>query len=226
MHQGYNVAIDITVAVRALARRGRDAESEATRRSILEAAAHLLANGGAERLSIRELCARARVTAPTVYHHFGDKAALVDRVVDDCFAEFDRAFARRAVPTDPIEALRWSFDRYVEFGLRYPEHYRLMFEGASIRPTAGARASYDALRRRISAIAAAGRLRVPIPEERPRRRGRRCTASRRSPSVEPCSRKPRPSRSCARLSSHTSRTRSGAADRAAPRYERKGVANE
>jgi AcrR family transcriptional regulator len=149
---------------RAGATRGRDAESEATRRTILEHAAHLIANGGAERLSIRELCARAGVTAPTVYHHFGDKAALIDRVVDDAFAEFDRAFARRAVPTDPVERLRWSFGRYVEFGLRHPEHYRLMFESGSIRPTTGARASYDALRRGIAAIDAAGRLRVPIPE--------------------------------------------------------------
>jgi AcrR family transcriptional regulator len=144
--------------------RARDAESEATRRTILESAAHLLASGGAERLSIRELCARAGVTPPTIYHHFGDKAALIDRVVDDCFAEFDRAFARRAVPADPVEALRWSFGRYVEFGTRYPEHYRVMFEGSRIRPTTGARASYDALRRRIAAIHAVGRLQVPIEE--------------------------------------------------------------
>ena len=144
--------------------RGRDAESEATRRTILEHAAHLIATGGAERLSIRELCARAGVTAPTIYHHFGDKAALVDRVVDDAFAEFDRAFARRSVPADPVERLRWSFGRYVEFGLRHPEHYRLMFEGATIRSTAGALASYDALRRGIAAIDAAGRLRVGVEE--------------------------------------------------------------
>jgi len=146
------------------AARGRDAESEATRRTILEHAAHLIATGGAERLSIRELCARAGVTAPTIYHHFGDKAALIDRVVDDAFAEFDRTFARRTVPADPVERLRWSFGRYVEFGLRHPEHYRLMFEGATIRSTAGALASYDALRRGIAAIDAAGRLRVGVEE--------------------------------------------------------------
>src|SRR5207248_2554581 len=77
-------------------------------------------------LSIRELCARARVTAPTVYHHFGDKGALLDRLVDACFAELDRAFTRRRSPADPVEALRWGFDRYVEYGLAHPSHYRLM----------------------------------------------------------------------------------------------------
>jgi AcrR family transcriptional regulator len=149
---------------RATVARTRDAESEATRRSILEAAADLLARGGEAGLSIRELCARAGVTPPTIYHHFGDKAALVDRLVDDCFADFDHAFARRAVPADPVEALRWTFGRYVEFGLRYPAHYRLMFEAGRMRPTPGGRASYDGLRRRVAAIDAAGRLRVPIED--------------------------------------------------------------
>src|SRR5580765_3754074 len=120
-------------AQRSGAVRSRDAESEATRRTILEAAEALLATVGEAGLSIRELCARAGVTPPTIYHHFGDKAALVERVVDDRFADFDRAFARRTVPTDPVEALRWAFGRYVEFGLRYPEHYRLMFETGRIR---------------------------------------------------------------------------------------------
>lgn len=152
------------MAVPTATARSRDAESEATRRSILGAAADLLADGGARALSIREVCARAGVTPPTIYHHFGDKAALIDRVVDDCFAAFDRAFARRAVPRDPVEALRWAFGRYVEFGVRYPAHYRVMFEGDFIRPTPGARASYDGLRRRVAAIDAVGRLRVRVED--------------------------------------------------------------
>jgi AcrR family transcriptional regulator len=138
--------------------RTRDAESAATRRAILEAAETLLATRGEEGLSIRELCARAGVTAPTVYHHFGDKAALVERVVDECFADFDRTFAGRATPNDPVEALRWSYDRYVEYGLRHPAHYRLMFQPRRAHPTPGGVASYDGLRRRVAAIAAVGRL--------------------------------------------------------------------
>src|SRR5215470_9094940 len=108
--------------------RSRDRESEATRRAILDAAGHLLATRGEDGLSIREVCARAGVTPPTIYHHFGDKQALVDRVVDDCFEAFDRSFAGRAAPADPVERLRWGFDRYVEHGLAHPTHYRLMFQ--------------------------------------------------------------------------------------------------
>src|SRR2546427_5727120 len=131
----------------------------ATRRAILAGAEALLARGGEAGLSIREVCARAGVTPPTVYHHFGDKGALVDRLVDACFAEFDRTFTRRRPPADQVEALRWGFDRYVEYGLAHPAHYRLMFQRSMPRrPTPAALASYDRLRRRVAAIAAAGGL--------------------------------------------------------------------
>lgn len=142
----------------------RDLSSETTRRTILDAAGQLLAEGGEEGLSIREVCARAGVTPPTIYHHFGDKAALVDRVVDDCFAEFDRAFRGRAAPVNPVEALRWGFDRYVEYGLEHPTHYRLMFSRRRARLTPGGLASYDGLRRRLAAIAAAGLLVPPVED--------------------------------------------------------------
>ena len=142
--------------------RSRDADSEATRCAILAAAEDLLAQGD---LSIRQLCARAGVTPPTIYHHFGDKRALVERVIDDCFAVFDRALARRRPPADPVEALAWAFDRYVEYGLEHPAHYRLMFQQRDARrPTPAGLASYDRLRRMLAAIAAAGRLLVPVEE--------------------------------------------------------------
>ncbi|HYC24075.1 MAG TPA: TetR/AcrR family transcriptional regulator [Candidatus Bathyarchaeia archaeon] len=144
--------------------RSRDLESEATRRAILDAAEHLLASRGEAGLSIREVCARAGVTPPTIYHHFGDKAALVDRAVDECFEGFDRAFAGRAAPVDPVERLRWGFDRYLEYGVGHPTHYRLMFQRSPARPTPGALASYDRLRRMVAAVAATGRLAAQVED--------------------------------------------------------------
>ena len=150
------------MAARSALARSRDAESEDTRRAILAAARDLLAGGD---LSIRRLCTRAGVTPPTIYHHFGDKRALLERVIDDCFAVFDRALARRPPPADPVEALAWAFDRYVEYGLAHPAHYRLMFQRRDARPpTPAGRASYDRLRRMIAAIAAAGRLADPVEQ--------------------------------------------------------------
>jgi AcrR family transcriptional regulator len=152
------------VPLRATAEGTRERETHATRRAILGAAESLLASGGAEGLSIRELCARAGVTPPTIYHHFGDKETLVERVVDACFAEFDRALARRRAPRDPVEALRWAFDRYLEYGLGHPAHYRLMFQRRDARPTPGGLASYERLREAVRTIARAGRLVAPVDE--------------------------------------------------------------
>jgi len=142
----------------------RQRSAEATRRTILAAAGHLLAVHGEEGLSIRELCTRAGVTAPTIYHHFGDKRGLVDRVVNDCFAAFDRALARRTPPADPVAALGWGFDAYLDYGLRHPTHYRLMFQQPGARRTPAGLASYDRLRRAVAAIADAGRLRLPVED--------------------------------------------------------------
>lgn len=144
--------------------RPRAAGSEATRRAILDAAAELLASAGEEGLSIRELCQKAGVTPPTVYHHFGDKAALVDRVVDECFAAFDVAFDGRTPPSDPVARLRWGFDAYVAYGVAHPVHYRLMFQRSEGRPTPAGLASYDRLRRMVRAVDDAGRLLSPLED--------------------------------------------------------------
>ena len=149
---------------RVAALRPREASSEATRRAILDAAGELLATGGEAGLSIREVCARAGVTPPTVYHHFGDKAALVDRIVEDCFTEFDREAATRTPPADPVEALRWAADGYLAYGIAHPTHYRLMFQQLPARPSPAGFASYDRLRRLIAGIAAAGRLVPPVED--------------------------------------------------------------
>ena len=160
MTQEYSAAIAALVS-RANAVRARVVESEVTRRTILDAAEALLAAGGEERLSIRELCTRAGVTPPTIYHHFGDKQALVDRVIDECFAEFDAALARRPPPADPVDGLAWAFDRYVDYGVAHPTHYRLMFQRTSARKSAVGLGAYDRLRRMVRAVADAGRLTTP-----------------------------------------------------------------
>ncbi|MGH7893037.1 MAG: TetR/AcrR family transcriptional regulator [Candidatus Binatia bacterium] len=138
-----------------------------TRDTILAAAEAILSRGGEKALSIRELCARVGVTAPTIYHHFGDKDGLVAEVVDLCFTEFDRAIAEGPTPADPVEALAWAFDRYVAYGVAHPAHYRLLFQRKLERPTPSGIAAYTRLERLAQAIDAAGRLRVPVSEAAP-----------------------------------------------------------
>ncbi len=152
------------MAARVTALAGRERDVDGTRRAILAATEALLSAGGESAVSIREVCTRAGVTAPTVYHHFGDKDALIARVVDDCFAEFDRALAPEAAPADPVEAMRWGFDRYLAYGVAHPAHYRLLFPRRREHPTPSALTSYDRLRHGIRAVAAAGRLTVDVED--------------------------------------------------------------
>jgi len=142
----------------------RDRAAEATRRRILAVVEQLLADGGVAAVSIREICVRAAVTPPTIYHHFGDKQALIERVVSDCFVAFDRTVSRRRVSTDPVEVLRDGFDRYVAYGIQHPSHCRVMFEHPVKTPTAAGAASYNKLRAAVAAIAALERLRVPVDQ--------------------------------------------------------------
>lgn len=167
MRRPYSAAIAAAMAERTVAIRHREAPAGSTRDAILAAAETILARGGEDALSIRELCAQVGVTAPTIYHHFGDKDGLVAEVVDACFAEFDRAIASGPMPADPVEALAWAFDRYVAYGVAHPAHYRLLFERRLPKPTPSGIASYARLEHLVEAIRAAGRLRLPVADAAP-----------------------------------------------------------
>ena len=58
------------------------------RSRILETAAGLLAQSADADVSTRAICDAASVTAPTLYHHFGDKDGLLAAVVDFGWAAF------------------------------------------------------------------------------------------------------------------------------------------
>src|SRR5258705_340640 len=82
----------------------------------------LLAEGGGGRVSTREITARAGVRAPTLYHHFGSKQALLDAVVSHGFKEFLKS-RRAGDSNDPLEDVRAGWDSHVAFGLEFPGAY-------------------------------------------------------------------------------------------------------
>ena len=63
----------------------RSEQRAQVRRSILDATEALLLEEGEERFSIRRLVERCGYTAPTIYHHFGDKTGLIDALLDERF---------------------------------------------------------------------------------------------------------------------------------------------
>jgi len=141
-------------------------ETNPTRDRILEATAELLrAAPSAEDVSIRDICDRAGVQPPSVYHHFGDKRRLLDAVVADGFERYAAAALALEPTEDPVADLVRGWHVHVEFGVTHPAFYALMFGAGKPGPESpAARELGTRLRTKLERIARAGRLAVPIEQ--------------------------------------------------------------
>jgi AcrR family transcriptional regulator len=105
----------------------RSQQRAQVRRQVLDATEALLLEAGEERFSIRRLVERCGYTAPTIYHHFGDKDGLIDALLDERFERLARQLRRVSRGNDPVGYLRAMGLAFVRFGLRNPTHHRLLF---------------------------------------------------------------------------------------------------
>lgn len=110
----------------------KSADGPAPKVRLLRAAASLLAESNGAPVSTRQVTQLARVTAPTLYHHFGDKEGLFDAVVAEGFSEYLEGERSLASSGRPVEDLRRHWDNHVQFGLDHPHLYLVMF--GNIRP--------------------------------------------------------------------------------------------
>lgn len=125
------------------------------REEILTATEELLtATHDPDAVSIRGICHAVGVTAPSIYLHFADKDTLVVEVCRRIFADFDAALETAAVGVDdPLESLRRRGRAYFDFGMRYPEHYRVLFMGRrGDQPPPGPEAGGDAFDHLVEAV--------------------------------------------------------------------------
>jgi AcrR family transcriptional regulator len=94
---------------------------------ILDAARELFAAEGYEAVTMRRIADRIEYSPTAIYFHFKDKEALVRELCDADFLTLAHQFHRIAKLGDPLERLRQAGIAYMEFGLEYPNHYRVMF---------------------------------------------------------------------------------------------------
>ena len=76
---------------------------------------------------MRRIADRIEYSPTAIYFHFRDKDALLAELCDCDFRAFSQNFAAIARIPDPVERLRAAGRAYVDFGLKNPSHYRLMF---------------------------------------------------------------------------------------------------
>lgn len=105
----------------------REREKLATRKKILDAARELFLAHGYDAVTMRKIAEKIEYSPTAIYVHFEDKDSLIRELCDTDFGWFAAKMARIAKVQDPFERLLKVGRAYVEFGLEYPNHYRLMF---------------------------------------------------------------------------------------------------
>jgi len=110
-------------------------EGERLRDEILAAAIKVLSTIGPEDpFSLRAVAKQAKIAAPSVYIHFADRDALLLAVLEKLFRE--QVAIRAAAEEEAAGAGGGPWERLlarsiaaVEFGLKHPGHYKVLFEG-------------------------------------------------------------------------------------------------
>lgn len=99
------------------------------RQALIDATESLLAERGPEAFSLREVARRAGVSPAAPAHHFGDAGGLLTAVATLGFDGLAQALREGEARggRNPRKRLREQGVRYVEFALRYPGRFRLMF---------------------------------------------------------------------------------------------------
>jgi AcrR family transcriptional regulator len=131
------------------------------RQRLLASAARLLAETGTS-VSTRAICDAADVTAPTLYHYFGDRDGLLQAVVAHGFSEYLARKKSLESTGDPIEDIRRGWFDHQDWGLSNPAFYTLMY--GQVRPGQHASAADEGeqlLLDKLNAAARRGLLRVP-----------------------------------------------------------------
>src|SRR6266480_5799816 len=129
---------------------------------ILEAASELLARSADADISTRAVCEAAGVTAPTLYHHFGDKEGLLAAVVDFGWAAFleSKRTTAAVVHEHVADDIRAGWDNHLEFARKNPNFYKLMWSPAVAANSAAVREAYQMLHERLELGATRGQLRM------------------------------------------------------------------
>ncbi|OGR15318.1 MAG: hypothetical protein A2277_05720 [Desulfobacterales bacterium RIFOXYA12_FULL_46_15] len=95
---------------------------------LLKAARDLMDKGGINALSMRTLGNLAGFSRTALYRHFENKESLLAAIVAENFSQLEEIINQAEEPgKTPGQALSILLTAFYEFGIRHPDHYRLMF---------------------------------------------------------------------------------------------------
>jgi AcrR family transcriptional regulator len=105
----------------------RARERSETREKILDAARELFISEGYEGVTMRRVAEKIEYSPTAIYVHFADKEDLFRQLCTEDFRKLAEGFQPLVATADPAERLRLIGSSYIQFGIHYPNHYRLMF---------------------------------------------------------------------------------------------------
>jgi AcrR family transcriptional regulator len=134
-----------------------------TRATLLAAALKVLEEGGDATFSTRAVLDIAKVSAPTLYHHFGNADGLLSAAMAEAFSQFLQNKQAATKSADPVAALVEGWDAYVRFAAARPRLYAVMLsrvlQGGRIP---AAEQAFNLLLDQLKAVAAQGRLAMEV----------------------------------------------------------------
>lgn len=99
------------------------------KKALLEASLDLIRKSGAEAFTLREVARRAGVSHNAPYRHFRNKEELLAALAAEGFDRLTAAMIQAAQPASgAMDRFRASGRGYVDFALRYPQHFAVMFD--------------------------------------------------------------------------------------------------
>lgn len=121
----------------------RTESAAATRRSLLDAARELLNEGGPQKMTLREVGARANVSRGAAYRHFADKESLLAAVGAESWDRIAAGLSQVGAPAPGSEAacLRSALDALITVSREEPAVYQMMFTMPAKEPEAAIEAA-------------------------------------------------------------------------------------
>lgn len=144
-------------------------EKENLRQEILDAASELFAREGYASVSMRKIADKIEYSPTTIYLYFKDKTDLLNQICEETFGKLiETVAAIEAKSSDtPVNCLQKGMRAYIEFGLKYPNHYEVTFItpimdflGSEAKPFEGStgQKAFDYIARQVAGSMAAGEI--------------------------------------------------------------------
>ncbi|HUJ96528.1 MAG TPA: TetR/AcrR family transcriptional regulator [Terriglobales bacterium] len=105
----------------------RERVKSETRDKILDAARELFLSEGYDGVSMRKVAEKIEYSPTAIYVHFADKEDLFRELCHQDFGRLAELFQSPDLPLSPVERLRYIGRSYIQFGIEFPNHYRMMF---------------------------------------------------------------------------------------------------